>query len=343
MFPNFSELLLEQSPGSYWVVDAEMTVRAAWGNCVPLFGRTGAEMAGCNLLDFVVPEQRGAWKDRVARVFAGETLFLREHRATGIHFITQFPVRAASGEIAFAAASSKDVTPWSTAEQELRQTVLAVLQSNEFERGRLARFLHDGVGQNLSAAGLKLDLLRMDLEPSSPQACAALAEVQHILEAVMEDVRDFSYELNPAMVERTGLHAALDRLAGRMRARFPGALRLKADPSIKIPPNKAVALFHIAQEAVQNAVQHAACTSIDIVVKSGRGRAALEVRDNGRGFDSGDVRACRRGLGLLSMEHYAAEAGLDLTIASKRGKGTVVRAAIAPPPENRDTQWPMTS
>ena len=106
-----------------------------------------------------------------------------------------------------------------------------------------------------------------------------------------------------------------------MRQRFPGTLRANADPSLKIDSPVASAVFHIAQEAVENAVRHAACSAIEIAVKSTRKGAILEVKDNGRGFDPADVVAVRRGLGLLSMEHYAAQAGLRLTITSS-AKGT---------------------
>ena len=92
-------------------------------------------------------------------------------------------------------------------------------------------------------------------------------------------------------------------------------------------PKVAVALFHIAQEAVQNAIQHSGCSTIEIAVKTTRSGPIMEVRDNGRGFDPGDASGGRRGLGLLSMEHYAAQAGLDLSINSSREAGTIVRAA----------------
>ena len=77
-------------------------------------------------------------------------------------------------------------------------------------------------------------------------------------------------------------------------------------------------MYQIAQEAVENAVQHSSCSAIEIAVKSTRTGTVLEVRDNGRGFDPADLVAGRRGLGLLSMEHYAAQAGLDLSITSTR-------------------------
>ena len=207
--------------------------------------------------------------------------------------------------------------------------MLGALKAQEFERNMLSKFLHDSVGQNLTALGLQLDLVRMDLESVSPEICGRIAEIQKVLETIMEEVREYSYELNPSAVERAGLRSALDRLAARIRERFPGSLRLNVDPSLKLDPKIASALYHIAQEAVENAVQHSSCSAIEIAVKSTRTGTFLEVRDNGKGFDPADLLGGCRGLGLLSMEHYAAQAGLDLSITSNRETGTTVRAAAA--------------
>jgi signal transduction histidine kinase len=128
-------------------------------------------------------------------------------------------------------------------------------------------------------------------------------------------------------VERAGLRAGLDRLASRIRGRFSGALRVNVDPSLNLDPGIASAMYQIAQDAVENAVQHAGCSAIEIAVKSTRTGPAIEIRDNGRGFDPADLAGGRRGLGLLSMEHHAAQAGLDLSIKSSRGNGATVRAA----------------
>src|SRR5262249_33998656 len=112
-----------------------------------------------------------------------------------------------------------------------------------------------------------------------------------------------------------------------LRPRFSGTLRVNVDPNLKVDPKIGTAFYHIAQEAVENAVQHASCSAVEIAVKSTRTGSVMEVRDNGRGFDPSDIFGASRGLGLLSMEHYAAQAGLDLSIKSDKKSGTTVRAA----------------
>jgi len=118
----------------------------------------------------------------------------------------------------------------------------------------------------------------------------------------------------------------VDRLVARVRTRFSGALRVNVDPTLKFDPKIATALFQILQEAVENAVQHAGCSTIEIAVRSTKSGPSLEVRDNGKGFDPGDLSAGCRGLGLLSMEHHAAQAGLYLSITGNPGSGCAVRA-----------------
>jgi signal transduction histidine kinase len=323
---SLAEIFLQQSPACQWIVSADGAFARIYGDPQAMFGRSAAELMGHVPGDVLEPDLATAWRGRFARALGGETVLLHERRAKGPWYVIVFPLRI-HGKIQFAGASAREITQWAAAEQELRHTVLGALKAQEFERAMVSRFLHDSIGQNLTALGLQLDLIRMDMETVSADACQRIGDVQRLLEEMMESVREYSYELNPSTVERAGLRPALDRLAGRIRTRFPGTLRLNVDPSLKLDPKLASALYQILQEGVENAVQHSGCSAIEIAVKSTRTGTILEVRDNGRGFDPADLVSGRRGLGLLSMEHYAAQAGLDLAITSTRETGTTVRAA----------------
>ena len=323
-----AELILEQSPACHWVVTTAGVFHRIYGDPSCILGKPAAELLGKKISEALDPELAATWKGRLAQVLRGETLNLRERCRDSSWSVSVFPIRL-EGKIKYAAGFARESTQWAKAERELRYTVLGALKAQEFERTMMSRFLHDSVGQNLTALGLQLDLLRMDLESISPESCARIAEVQKLLETMMEGVREYSYELNPSTVERAGLRAALDRLAARVQERFTGTIRLNVDPSLKIDPKLALALYQIAQEAVENSVQHSSCSMIEIAVKSTRNAPMLEVRDNGRGFDPGDVAGGCRGLGLLSMEHYAAQAGLEFSLTSNRSTGTSVRAAAA--------------
>jgi signal transduction histidine kinase len=323
---SLEEIFLQQSPACQWIVSEEGAFSRFFGDPMPLFDHSATQLLGRFPSDVLGPDEAIAWRGRFARALQGETLRLRERRGPATWYVAVFPLRI-EGEIRMVGCSAREITRWEAAEQELRHTVLGALKAQEFERTMVSRFLHDSVGQNLTALGLQLDLIRMDLESVSPETCRRIGDIQKLLEEMMEKVREYSYELNPSTVERAGLRPALDRLAGKVRERFPGTLRLNVDPSLKLNPKLASAFFHILQEAVENAVQHSGCSTIEIAVKSTRTGSALEVRDNGRGFDPADLISGRRGLGLLSMEHYAAQAGLELVITGARESGTTVRAA----------------
>jgi signal transduction histidine kinase len=308
------------------MVHQELVFQTVYGDSLSIFKKPPADLTGRPVAEVLDAERAKTWTSRFTRALTGEVVSLRERSGDAIWYISVFPVRTAGG-INYAGAIAQEVTPWKTAEQELRNTVLGALKGQEFERNMMSKFLHDAVGQNLTALGLQLDLARMDVETVSPETCVRIAEIQQVLETIMEQVREYTYHLNPSAVERAGLRSALDRLIIRIRERYNGGLRVNVDPSLKIDPKIASALYHIAQEAVENAVQHSSCSAIEIAVKSTRIGPAMEIHDNGKGFDPADILGGARGLGLLSMEHYAAQAGLDLSIASNGEAGTTVRAA----------------
>lgn len=320
-----SEAFLEQSPSCDWIINGAAVFYRIYGDPSAIFGKSASELTGRAVSGILTSEGARVWGDRFRRALKGETLMLREHYGSATWHVSVFPIRFE--DQVYAGGMAREITAWATAEQELRYTVLSALKAQEFERNTVSRFLHDAVGQNLTAFGLQLDLLRMDLESVSPESCARIVEIQKLLETMMEEVREYSYSLNPSTVERAGLRPALDRLVGRIRERFPGTVRLNVDPSLKLDPKIASAMYHIAQEAIENAVQHSGCSSIEIAVKSTRAVPTMEIRDNGRGFDPAGILGACRGLGLLSMEHYAAQAGLDLAVTSTRETGTAVRVA----------------
>ena len=322
------ERLLDQGPVCSWLLTGGLVFERVFGNAIPLFHKPGPELCGASLAELLPPENCQAWGERVRRVFAGESFLFREQHYSGAFSVHLFPVCTEPPEIAFAGGFAVDSTAWNGAAQELRNAALKVLNAREAERARLARFLHDEVGQCLSAAGLQLDLLRMDLESDVPTISSRTAEIQEVLDRVMEQVRCYTSELDASAVERAGLQAALDRMAGRLRRTFPGTLRMMTDSSLRLPSAVASAFFKIAEQAVDNAVRHSGCKRIEVLLKTtGRG-PVLEVKDDGRGFDPEGV-ARSRGLGLLIMEHCAAEAGAALSVCANRPRGTAVTVSFA--------------
>ena len=206
----------------------------------------------------------------------------------------------------------------------LAQMLFAAINEHEAALGRVSRLLHDDVSQVLSAVGLQLDAMRMDFRAEAPGIEERAAEIQNMLEQVIEQLRDISNELNPSVVERAGLQFALDRLAGKVRKNFSGALRLHFDSTARVPTTIAKTFYKIAECAVDNALARPRCTMIEIQVKRARGECVLEVHDNGY-LDATDSIAVS--MGQMLMDYYATKSEVSLKTKAAPDQGTVIRAS----------------
>ncbi|MGA2182724.1 MAG: histidine kinase [Bryobacteraceae bacterium] len=210
----------------------------------------------------------------------------------------------------------------------LASKLVALINERERELARVSRVLHDGVSQVLSAVGLQLDVMRMDFREQAPGIVERTAEIQHMLEEAIAELRGLSYELNPSVVERAGLPFALDRLVGRFRESYRGTMRLFVDSAARVPENAAGTFYKLAEFALDNVVEHSQSNYAEVLVRQVRDKFVLEVRDNGRGFNVNEtIENVQGGLGLLLMKYYASRDGMRLTIHSLAGKGTVVKAS----------------
>jgi signal transduction histidine kinase len=227
--------------------------------------------------------------------------------------------------------------PMSDSQRVLKRMIVSTINAREVESNRVSRLLHDEVGQVLSAVGLQLDVLKLDFREQLPEITGRIKEIQTMLDQAVQQVRALSYDLNPAVVERAGLQRAMDRLAGRMRAQFPGAIRFLYDPALRVPLPVANAWYKIAELALENAVKHSGATKIEVHIKSTQKSAALEVRDNGTGFSILEAKLNPAGLGLLLMEHYSTQAPISIDLKTAPGKGTVVKSTYIAEGERRSS------
>lgn len=211
-------------------------------------------------------------------------------------------------------------------ERSLASLLVSVMNAREQEDARVSRILHDEVGQVLSAIGLQLDLLRMDLNENAAGSSKRILHIQKVLERAVAQVRDLSTGLNPSIVERTGLQFALDRLVGRYRKDFHGTIRLLFDSTVRLPVRAATAVYKIAEQAIENAVVHSGATRIEVLVRSAKQGVSLEVRDNGAGISPERKSLDTEGLGLHLMRYHSTQAGLRFSVASIAEKGTIVKA-----------------
>jgi two-component system NarL family sensor kinase len=220
-----------------------------------------------------------------------------------------------------AGALALNLSEHRSAEAKLRALAREVVDSQEDERARLARELHDGVSQALVATKLLIESAQH--EPAAAERLQALALKR--LNSTLAEVRHLSHALRPALLDTLGLPAALQHLAGEFDA--AGGTRFTATvegEEVDLPEAVKTALFRIAQEALSNAARHAHAATVAVVLRFERhGGLALEVVDDGRGFDADAAQAVAdRGLGLRSMRERADALGARLSLATSPGHGS---------------------
>ncbi len=203
------------------------------------------------------------------------------------------------------------------------------------ERSRLARELHDSVTQSLySLTLLSVAAQRLAETGEMERVKGYLTRIGEIGQQALNEMRLLVYELRPVALEWEGLVGALRQRLDAVEQRAGVGVRLVIGGeagTIKLPATLEEALFRIAQEALNNALKHAAPTSVEVRIQVDGGetgqRVELEVRDDGQGFDPQAVRD-KGGMGLVSMHERAEKIDAELTIRSAPGEGTRVTVVV---------------
>ncbi len=214
-------------------------------------------------------------------------------------------------------------------QEELRALAASLFQSQEEERRRVARELHDGISQ-------KLALLEIGAQQVEPRIAAdpggARTELQRVRTAIgelSEEVRRISHGLHPSVIEDLGVGPAIRSLAEDFRERERMIVTFRAQNVPEgVPVEIATGLYRIAQEALRNVTKHAGKTHVKVLLEGESRRICLQVIDAGKGFD---VEARRMGLGLIGIAERARAMQGTLTVESEPGKGTRVAVAVLLP------------
>ena len=196
----------------------------------------------------------------------------------------------------------------------------AAIEASEGERARLAADLHDVPIQELSAVIARLELL--------PEA----AQEREALRRIAADLRAMTSDLRPPVLDDLGLPMAIESLADQY-ARDGTALRVEVDdltlPNRARDPMVELAIYRVTEEAVRNAMTHADAQRVDVTGLIADDRVEIEVRDDGRGLDSGALERARRAghAGLIAMRHRAEAIGARLSLRSELGAGVSISLA----------------
>jgi signal transduction histidine kinase len=195
------------------------------------------------------------------------------------------------------------------------------------ERQRLVHDLHDSITQKLYGLFLLTEAAQARLEGGSPVQPAEMAKIGENARQALKEMRLFLFQMKPVDLEHTGLVAALHERLAAVEGRADIKARLLADEKIDLSLEKETMLYYIAQEALNNIMKHADAKSVTVYLKKRKTSVALEVVDDGHGFDPELIG--KGGMGLKIMQERAAKLDGKLKIASVPGRGTTITVTIA--------------
>jgi two-component system, chemotaxis family, CheB/CheR fusion protein len=216
---------------------------------------------------------------------------------------------------------------------ELRALAGRLFISQEEERRRIARELHDDVSQKLALLEIDIERLRQSVPADADSLRENLAALRQRTSALSGEVRTLSHQLHPSILDHFGLAAALKNLVEEFAQRevMVATFRSAGIPE-RLPADVATALYRVAQEALRNVAKHAGRTHVKVVLEGTDNAIRLSVRDFGEGFDlEGNAR---RGLGLVSMEERTRLVGGSLSVVSELGEGTSICVTVPLAPES---------
>jgi len=215
-----------------------------------------------------------------------------------------------------------------------RERLRALVRGQEEERRRIARDLHDDLGQQFTALRMKLDRLAR----SNGSGDAAIEEIRDLAAKIDAAVDRLAWDLRPAALDDLGLSAALERFLHEWSTHtgVPAELIASNMTETRLPPELETNLYRIAQEALHNVHKHAAAERVDVMLQRSDGRLRLVVADDGRGFDPEAVDG--GGLGLTSMRERASLIGGDLHIESAPNTGTSIHISVPFSPVTNDNE-----
>jgi signal transduction histidine kinase len=218
-------------------------------------------------------------------------------------------------------------------EERLRFLSSELLSAQERERGRIARELHDGVGQSLGSLKVRAEaILRQGGRGDGKVELQLVENLIPIIRAAMEEVRGISMGLRPSIIDSLGLVATISWFCREFEASHPG-IRTEQEIEVteeEIPEPLKIVIYRILQEAFNNSARHSGGDRLRLSLRREDGRVSLLVRDNGRGFDPAVLSSPRSGVGgfgLVSMRERAELSGGSFSVESRPDEGTTVQAS----------------
>jgi PAS domain S-box-containing protein len=332
--------LVDSSDDAIISKDLNGVIRTWNAGAQRLFGFMSEEAVGQSITIIVPPELLEEETGILRRLRNGEAIDHFEtirHTKNGsrVHVsLTISPVRDSQGHIMGASTIARDISERQRSEQVLKEAELSgrLLQMQDQERRRIARELHDGLGQLLAAISMNVGKVMKEKGKLSPATERCVEENSSLVEQALAEIRTLAYLLHPPMLDEVGLSAALKLYTQGFaeRSKINVGLELSADLG-QLPKDNELCLFRIAQECLTNVHRHSGSPEATVRLVRTSSGIELEIKDEGRGLDKGTQAKLASGesvgVGFRGMQERVRQIGGTLTVESN-GHGTSVKVSL---------------
>jgi PAS domain S-box-containing protein len=319
--------IVESSNDAIFSIDLDGIILSWNAAAERIFGYTAAEAVGRAAAKFFPLHAKGEEKRLLERLKSGqpierhETTWKRKSGDKADVALTISPIVDSSGAVIGAAEIVRDITERNRAAAALAGVSGRLIQAQEEERARIARELHDDIGQRLSMLAVELTALSGD-----PRDRTQTSKLCHDATEIAADVQTISHELHSSKLGLLGLEAAIKVHCGEFAAQKSIEVAFESrDVPDQVSPEVSLCLFRVLQEALHNAAKHSGVGQFKVQLWGSPAEIHLTVTDHGKGFDLEAAKA-GRGLGLVSMGERLKLVNGDLVIATYLGGGTTVHA-----------------
>jgi PAS domain S-box-containing protein len=332
---SYFRVLADCAPVVVWMTDPQGRCTYISRYWKELTGRNPKRDFGYRRSNALHPEDRSrAVRDlleavRTRSACEGE---YRVRRANGEYawvFDHGIPYFHTDGTYAGHVGTCVDITVRKNREAERVRIHDSLLLGQEAERKRIARELHDDIGQRLALLGVTLTEIEQLSLNEAPAIKDKLREARECVDSVASETHLMSHNLHPAMLTHLGLVLSLRRLCKDFSARKQLSVEFNGDHvSEDLPQEISTALFRIAQECLTNVAKHSGAREARVELSQNRNRLQLTVTDFGRGFDATQELAADNGLGLISVRERVRMIGGEIEIDSAPSKGAKIRVCV---------------
>ncbi|MBC8274898.1 MAG: PAS domain S-box protein [Chloroflexi bacterium] len=330
------EELFTNASDAIWVHDMDGKMVIANKACEKVTGYPPDELTGKNVSEIMSPDALSIAREIKTKLMKGQSIdqrydqrFIKKDGSEAIVELFTRLIRVDGKPSAFQNIA-RDVTEERRLRDNLRLQIHKTLMAQEEERKRIARELHDDVAQSILLLSRRLDILIAGGTHKPPKASVnELEDIQAIANGAYKSLQRYARDLRPSILDQMGLIAALNWLAEELGKELGIKTTVKADKLPPLPSETELAMFRIAQEALNNVRKHAQASKVKFVVESSSSNMRMIVTDNGKGFLTSRLTGnlAKEGkLGILGMEERARLIGGNIQIKSEPGKGTIVIA-----------------